>query len=98
MTENQNTETNQNDSQNIQIHVAPDLDYSYRDIANIFVGSGDVVIEFGNHHRAMPGNITIANRIVMTIANAYDLQQKLQQVLLEAQKVMAQQMQQSNNP
>lgn len=90
MTEN-NTEQNQ---QNFQVHVSPDLDYSYRDVANIFVGAGDVVFEFGNLHRSMPGNITISNRVVMTMANAYDLQQKLGQVLQEAQKQMQAQLKQ----
>jgi hypothetical protein len=80
--------------QNFQVHVSPDLDYCYRDVANIFVGAGDVVFEFGNLHRSMPGNITISNRIVLTIANAYDLQQKLGQVLQEAQKQMQEQFKQ----
>jgi hypothetical protein len=87
MAENQ---SNQN-QQKIQVHVSPDLDYCYRDIANIFVGAGDVVFEFGNLHRSMPGNITIGNRIVLSMANAIDLQQKLGQVLQEAQKQMQEQ-------
>ena len=91
MTENKNTEP---DQQNFQVHVSPDLDYSYRDVANIFVGAGDVVFEFGNLHRSMPGNITIGNRIVLSMANAYDLQQKLGQVLQEAQKQMQEQIKQ----
>lgn len=89
MTENQN-----NEQQNIQVHVSPDLDYSYRDVANIFVGPGDVVFEFGNMHRSMPGNVTISNRIVLSMANAIDLQQKLGQVLQEAQKQMQEQFKQ----
>jgi hypothetical protein len=74
--------------QKIQFHVAPDVDYLYRDIVNIAVGAGDVVFELGNHHRSMPGHVTISNRIVMSLATAYDLQNKLQQVLLQAQKQM----------
>jgi hypothetical protein len=77
--------------QNIQVHVSPDLDYCYRDVANIYVGAGDVVFEFGNIHRSMPGNITIGNRIVLTMANAIELQQKLGQVLQEAQKQIQEQ-------
>ncbi len=89
------TEKNEEqDQQKFQVHVSPDLDYSYRDVANIFVGAGDVVFEFGNMHRAMPGNITISNRVVMSMANAYDLQQKLGQVLQEAQKQMQEQFKQ----
>ena len=92
------TENNeQQNKQNFQVHVSPDLDYCYRDVANIFVGAGDVVFEFGNMHRSMPGNITIGNRIVLTMANAYDLQQKLGQVLQEAQKQMQEQFKQLEN-
>lgn len=80
--------------QNVQVHVSPDLDYCFRDVANIFVGSGEVVFEFGNHHRSMPNNITISNRIVLSIPNAYELQRKLQEVLLEAQNQVQQQMKQ----
>ena len=90
------TESNNEDSkqQSYQVHVSPDLDYSYRDVANIYVGAGDVVFEFGNVHRSMPGNITISNRVVLSMANAIDLQQKLGQVLQEAQKQMQEQFQQ----
>jgi hypothetical protein len=87
MAENQNSEQ----QQNIKVHVSPDLEYCYRDIANIFVGAGDVTFEFGNVHRSMPGHITIGNRIVLTMANAIDLQQKLGQVLQEAQKQLQEQ-------
>ena len=83
--------------QKLQVHVSPDLDYSYRDVANIFVGAGDVVFEFGNLHRSMPGNVTIGNRIVLSMANAIDLQQKLGQVLQEAQKQMQAQFEQQNS-
>ena len=40
MSDNQN-EFNQSNAnqQNVKVHVAPDLDYSYRDVANIFVGA-----------------------------------------------------------
>lgn len=83
----------QNQQSNYQVHVSPDLDYCYRDVANIFVGTGDVVFEFGNMHRSMPGNVTIGNRIVLSMANAIELQQKLGQVLQEAQKQMQEQFQ-----
>ncbi len=74
------------EARNFQIHVPPDLDYVYRDIANVFVGAGDVVLEFGNFHRSMPGNATISNRIVLSVANAYELQNSLGRALAEAQK------------
>jgi hypothetical protein len=82
------TEENKNENEqqpNIQVHVSPELDYIYRDIFNVYVGAGDVVIEFGNLHRAMPGHASISNRIVMSIGNAYNLQQTLQQALQAAQ-------------
>ncbi|MBA2880278.1 hypothetical protein HNR65_000585 [Desulfosalsimonas propionicica] len=80
-------------TRDVQFHVAPDLDYVYRDVFNVFVGSGDVVIEFGNQHRAMPGHATIANRIVMTVGNAYGLIQTLQKTLEEAQIKLHEQIQ-----
>ena len=75
---------------NLQFHVSPDLDYVYRDVFNVFVGTGEVLIEFGNIHRAMPNDATISNRIVITAANAYALVQALQQALQEAQKQLQQ--------
>ncbi len=74
------------DQKNVQVHVSPELDYCYRDVANIFVGAGDVVFEFGNHHRSIPGHVTISNRIVLSIASAYDLQKRLQQTLADAER------------
>jgi hypothetical protein len=70
----------------IQVHIPPDLEYNYRDIANVFVGAGDVLIELGNFHRSMPNNATISNRIVLSIANAYELQNSLGHALADAQR------------
>ena len=83
----------QPETQKIQVHIPPDLDYLYRDVANVFVGTGDVVLELGNIHRSMPSNATISNRIVFSIATAYELHNRLGQALAEAQ----QQLQQSLN-
>jgi len=85
MSEQNNSEKDQPE---IRVHVSPDLDYSFRDIANIFVGAGEVIFEFGNHHRSMPGHVTISDRIVMSIGNVYDFQMRLQNALLEAQQQM----------
>jgi len=71
---------------NVQAHISQDLDYLYRDIANVFVGAGEVVIEFGNFHRSMPGHATISNRIVLSIASAYELQGSLNRALSEHQQ------------
>lgn len=89
-----NTSKNDNDEENqkIQIHVSPDIDYSYRDIVNIYVGHGDVVLEFGNHHRSMVGHATISNRMVLTFSNAYALQNQLKRALDEAQVQIEQQL------
>ena len=84
MTVQQNT--NESDQQpRIKFNVSPELDYVYRDVFNVYVGAGDVVIEFGNLHRAMPGRANISNRIVLSIGNAYNLHQTLQQALQAAQ-------------
>ncbi len=81
------------EEERIQVHVSPELDYVYRDVVNIFVGAGDVVFEFGNRHRSMPEHVTISNRIVLSIANAYDLQSRLQQTLQDAQMKLQRQLQ-----
>ncbi len=73
------------ETKDVQFHVSPDLDYSYRDVFNVFVGVGEVVIEFGNIHRSMPGHATLSNRIVLSVGNAYALVQALQGSLQEAQ-------------
>ncbi len=77
-----------NEQHKIQFHVPQDIDYVYRDFFNIFVGTGDVVLEFGNQHRSMPEHITISNRIVLSMTSAYNLQKTLQQALQEAQMKM----------
>ena len=72
----------------IQFHVPPELEYVYRDIFNVYAGVGDVTIEFGNHHKAMPEHASISNRIVMTVGNAYILVQTLQEALQKAQAAL----------
>ncbi len=84
MTDNQNDDNNV--TQKIKAHIPPDLDYMYRDISNVFVGQGEVVLEFGNFHRSMPGHATISNRIVLSVGNAYELHNSLGQALADAQK------------
>ncbi len=84
---------NQDKKKNVQFHVSPELEYVYRDVFNVYVGSGDVVIEFGNQHRSMPEHVTIGNRIVISVANSYTLVQALQQALQDAQKKLHQQLQ-----
>jgi uncharacterized protein DUF3467 len=85
MTDQQQQQANGTPKEKIEVHIPSELDYTYRDIFNVFVGPGDVVMEFGNLHRSTPGHATISNRIVLSVANAYNLQQTLQKVLTEAQ-------------
>ncbi len=70
----------------IQVHIPPELEYCYRDIANIYVGHSDVVFEFGNRHRSTPEHATIANRVVMSFSDAYELQERLAGALQEARQ------------
>ncbi|MCX7934674.1 MAG: DUF3467 domain-containing protein [Planctomycetota bacterium] len=70
----------------LQVHVPPDLEYHYRDMFNIAVGLEEVILEFGNRHRTPPDRATISNRIVLSVPNAFRLQQALQQALANAQK------------
>ena len=78
------TAKKKNNGQNIKFHVSPELEYAYRDIFNVYVGAGDVLIEFGNIHRSMPEHASISNRIVMSVGNAYTLMQTMQQALQQA--------------
>mgnify|MGYP005852709939 CR=1 FL=1 len=75
-------------AQQIRFHVPPELEYVYRDVFNVYAGQGDVVIEFGNHHRSMPEHASISNRIVVSVGNAYVLLQTLQQALQAAQAAL----------
>ena len=86
----QSDDTAATEGRNIQVHIPPDLDYVYRDIANVFVGAGDVVLELGNFHRSMPNSATISNRIVLSVATAYELQNSLGQALANAQQRLQQ--------
>ncbi len=95
MAEKQKSSTNDL-QQNIKFHVPPELEYVYRDVFNVYVGAGDVVIEFGNLHRAMPGHAGISNRIVMSVASAYNLHQTLQQALQAAQLQLQKNLQEQN--
>jgi len=70
----------------IQFHVPPDLEYVYRDIFNVYVGAGEVVVEMGIRHRSMPQHVSITNRVVMSVGSAYTLIQTLNQALAQAQQ------------
>ena len=36
----QSDESTPTEGRNFQVHIPPDLEYHYRDVANVFVGSG----------------------------------------------------------
>ncbi|MBF0239489.1 MAG: DUF3467 domain-containing protein [SAR324 cluster bacterium] len=76
----------------VQIHVSPELEYRYKDVFNVFVGMGDVIVEFGNHHRSMPGRVTISDRIVLSVPNAYKLVQNLHNTLKSAEEQLKKQL------
>lgn len=78
--------TQQDGQQQIQVQVSPDLDYSYRDFFSIYVGAEDVVLEFGNRHRAQANRASVQTRLVLSIQNAFRLQQALGRSLEEARK------------
>jgi hypothetical protein len=80
--------------QQLKLFVAPDLEYHYRDFFSIHIGFEEVVLELGNRHRSTPDQVTVSNRVVFSIPNAFRLQQALSQGLLAAQQRMQQQMQQ----
>jgi hypothetical protein len=74
----------------LQVYAAPDLEYTYRDFFSLYVGSEEVLVEFGNRHRAQSNRATVHNRIVLSIPNAFRLQQALARSLDEARKRMQQ--------
>ena len=82
----------QRPQQQLKMHVDPNLDYSYRDMFNVFVGPEDVVIEFGNRHRSVENEVTINNRIVLSVSNAAKLQKALGETLTNLQKQIQERM------
>lgn len=81
--------------QKVTVNYADDCDYKYRDILNIFVGRGDVILEMGNIHRSVVGQATISDRVAVSMATAYDFHTRLGQALKEAQEALQKEMAQS---
>ena len=73
-------------AQQLQLHVSAYLECHYRDMFNVSVGLEEVILEFGNRHRTPPDRATISTRIVLSVSNAFRLQQALQQALANAQQ------------
>ncbi len=70
----------------LQVHAAVDLEYKFRDLFNIHVGTEEVILEFGNLHRSQPGQAVLHDRIVLSPTNAMRLQQGLAQALTQMQQ------------
>ena len=81
----QNAES-QSNAQQIQLHIAPDLEYCYRDLFSIYAGAEEVILELGNRHRSASNRGTVGNRIVLSIPNAFRLHQALGQTLSAARQ------------
>jgi uncharacterized protein (UPF0128 family) len=95
MTRKESQDKVDQESKGIQVDFAEGIDYRYRDVLNIFVGRGDVILELGNIHRSLPNNATIYDRVVISMANAYDFHARLGQALKEAQERLQKEMAQS---
>ncbi len=76
----------QHDQQPVQMQIPADLDYVYRDFFTVYAGPDDVVLEFGNVNRSVQGQVRIANRIVLTPANALRLREILDRTIIEMQR------------
>ncbi|THB71465.1 MAG: DUF3467 domain-containing protein [Desulfovibrio sp.] len=86
-----------NAEKQLKVHVKHDLEYSYRDMFNIFISPEDVTIEFGNRHRSVENEATINNRIVLSLSNAAKLQRSLQEALVSLQKHVKERMEAGGN-
>lgn len=95
-TENQNANRQEGNAvRKISVDYAEGVDYKYRDILNVFVGRGDVILEMGNLHRSVPNQATIGDRVAISLTTAYDFHARLGQALKEAQEVLQKEMAQS---
>jgi hypothetical protein len=68
----------------VNVRYPENLDYSYRDVFKAFVGEGEVLLEFANINRSKPDEVTITDRIVLSIPNTIRLVQHLQESLKQA--------------
>ncbi|GAB6888325.1 hypothetical protein JCM13304A_18240 [Desulfothermus okinawensis JCM 13304] len=75
----------ENKENKVEIYMSPDVDFVYRDVFHVFVGAGEVVIEFGNIQRMEPSKVIISNKIVLSLGNAYRLMKSLEDALKSAE-------------
>jgi hypothetical protein len=76
----------QPDVPSVSVRYPDHLDYCYRDVFKAFVGEGEVLLEFANINRSKPDEVTVADRIVISIPNAIRLVQHLQETLKQAKE------------
>jgi len=72
----------------LEVYIHPDADFVFREVFGVYVGAGEVVIEFGNYQRIDSRKVVISDRIVMTINNAYKLMRYMEDALQQAQAKM----------
>ena len=77
------------ENQQVQMQIPADLEYVYRDFFTVFAGPDDVILEFGNVNRSAANQVKIANRIVLTPANALRLREVLDRTIAEMQRRLA---------
>ena len=70
----------------LNVSASEDLEYCYRDMFKAFVGEGEVLLEFANVNRSDPSQITIRDRIALSIPNAVRLVQHLQKELRDGKE------------
>lgn len=75
----------------LDVHYADGLDYRYRDMFKAFVGEGEVVLEFANVNRSNPTEVTVGDRIVVSLPSAIRLVNHLQEELRRARDRFEQQ-------
>jgi hypothetical protein len=74
------------DAPKLDVRYPEDLEYCYRDIFKAFVGEGEVLLEFANINRSKPEELTVTDRIVISIPNAVRLVGHLQAELAKAKE------------
>jgi hypothetical protein len=77
------------------VTVRPEIDYVYRDTFNVFFGFEEIIIEFGNRSRTAENEVTVGDRVVLSIANAQRLQQALGQGLTGLKQKLEEQQRQA---
>ena len=82
--------SNAEQGQQVHIQTPAELEYVYRDFFTVFAGPDDVVLEFGNVNRSGNNQVRIANRIVLTPANAVRLREILDRTIQEMQRRLQQ--------